>query len=69
MAVDTVKGLTVPKVTLTQAGRHPPSPPKQEKKKTRPEPERLKLKGDRESFVQKALKKSRPKKGWGKTKL
>jgi len=39
---------------------------KQEKKKTGPKPERLKLKGEWESLVQKALKKSRPKKGWPK---
>lgn len=36
------------------------------KAKTGPKPERLKLRGDWEKLVGKALSKPRPKKGWGK---
>jgi hypothetical protein len=41
---------------------------KPEKKRTGPKPERLKLKGDWESLVGKALAKKRPAKGWPKVK-
>jgi len=39
---------------------------KLEKMKTGPKPERLKLKGDWQALVGKALAKKRPKKGWPK---
>jgi len=39
---------------------------RQGKAKTGPKPERLKLKGEWEALVGKALKKKRPKKGWPK---
>jgi hypothetical protein len=41
---------------------------KPEKKKTGPEPERLKLKGGWQGLVGKALAKKRPTKGWPKRK-
>ena len=40
---------------------------KPQKKKTGPKEERLKLKGDWQALVGKALAKQRPKKGWGKS--
>ena len=37
-----------------------------DKKTTGPKPERLKLKGDWQALIGKALQKKRPKKGWPK---
>ena len=38
----------------------------EKKQKTGPKPERLKLRGDWQSLIGKALAKKRPKKGWPK---
>ncbi len=46
-----------------QEAKHP------ERAKTGPKPERLKLKGDWEGLVGKALAKKRPAKGWPKRKV
>ena len=40
---------------------------RKQKAKTGPKPETLKLKGDWQALVGKALKKQRPKKGWPKS--
>jgi len=42
--------------------------PEKPKRKTGPKPEVLKLKGDWEALIGKALSKPRPKKGWPKPK-
>jgi hypothetical protein len=47
----------------------PKRPIKQEKAKTGPKEQRLKLKGDWQALVGKALAKKRQKKGWQKPKM
>lgn len=63
MGLSGIAGFTIP---LIPVGVKYIIPNPKSKKRRGPKPERLKLKGDWEALIGKALKKKRPKKGWGK---